>query len=120
MAVVYPNSVKEARLDAVRTLAASGTLEIGTAGMSSVLAIFSLTASAGAASNDVWTLALSCGTVTAGATGTAAAARIRGSGAADVITGLTVGTSGADVVLDSTSISSGQDVTISSATVTHA
>ena len=57
------------------------------------------------------------------ATGAAAAARLRTSADADVVTGLTVGIagSGADVILDSTSISSGQNVTIAAnPTLTHA
>ena len=117
MSVVYSNAVKDARMLAVRDEidggGGAGKLEIGTAGMASVLATFPLEAV--------------CGTVSgfpktdpADATGTAAAARIRDFADADIITGLTVGTSGTDIVLDSVAISSGQDVTINSAVVTHA
>ena len=52
--------------------------------------------------------------------GTAAAARIRTGGAADVVTGLTVGTAGADINLSSTAILVGQTCTISAGTITHA
>jgi hypothetical protein len=55
----------------------------------------------------------------ADATGVAAAARIRTGADADVVTGLTVGTSSADIILNSTSITAGQQVTINSATITH-
>ena len=52
--------------------------------------------------------------------GTAAAARIRTGADADVVTGLTVGTSDADIILDSVSITAGQTVTLNSASITHA
>lgn len=120
MAVTYDNTVKAARLTATRDAVVSGTLQIGTAGMASVLATFTLTNPGGTVTNDVWTLAFSASTVAAGATGTAAAARIRNSGGTNRITGLTVGTSGSDINLDNTSIASGQNVTLTSATITHA
>jgi hypothetical protein len=39
---------------------------------------------------------------------------------ADVVTGLTVGTSGSDINLNSVSITNGQTVTLTSGTITHA
>lgn len=121
MAVNYTNAVKDARLGAVVTqIGASGKLEIGTAGMASVLATFTLDATAGVASGGVLTLSGMPKNATASATGTAAAARIRTSGNTDIVTGLTVGTSATDIVIDNTSINSGQTVTLSSATITHA
>ena len=120
MAVTYDASVKTARITATRDAVANGTLEIGTASMASVLATFGLSATSGTVSGSVWTLAFDAGTVAAGASGTAAAARIKDSGGTARITGLTVGTSGSDINLDNTSINSGQNVTLSSATITHA
>lgn len=120
MAVTYATAVKTDRMTATRDKVANGTLEIGTSGMGSVLATFGLDAAGGTISGAVWTLVFDNSTVSAGATGTAAAARIKDSGGTAQITGLTVGTSGSDINLDNTSIASGQDVTLSSATITHA
>lgn len=122
MAVTYTTALKNTRLDAVTTaIGASGKLEIGTAGMGTVLATIALSnPAAAAASGGVLTLSgTPLSDTSADATGTAAAARIRTGANADVVTGLTVGTSGTDIVLNSTSITAGQAVTISSATITH-
>lgn len=127
MAVTYSATVKTARMTAVRDAidagGAAGKLEICSAGYASVLATVTLGysgASTGTVSGSVLTLAgFPRSDTSADATGTAAEARIRTSANADVITGLTVGTSATDVILDSTSITSGQTVTISSATFTH-
>lgn len=125
MAVNYPNAVKVARMNAVTTAAGTtAVLEIGTAGMASILATIEL-------GNPIAPTATGAGVLTlagfprsdtsADNTGTAAAARIRAaSGGTDIITGLTVGLSGADVILDSLSITAGQTVTINSAVFTHA
>lgn len=122
MAVTYTVAVKNARLNAVATaIGNAGKLEVGTAGMASILATFTLNSpAAGSASSSVLTLSGFPKTVAASATGTAAAARIRTSADVDIVTGLTVGTSSADIILDSTSITSGQNVTLNSATITHA
>lgn len=124
MAVTYPNNVKAARMTAVRDLmdagSGGGKLEIGTAGMGTVLATIVLSDPAGTISAGVLTLSGFPKSDTADATGTAAAARIRDSDNNDVITGLTVGTSGADIVLDSVNITTGQTVTINSAVFNHA
>lgn len=121
----YATDVKTARMTAVRDEidagAAAGKLEIGTAGMASVLVTITLDDPSGTVAADVLTLAGFPKTVQAAATGVAAAARVRDSNDADVITGLTVGTSGTDIVVDNTSINSGQNVTINaSPTITHA
>lgn len=128
MAVTYSTAVKTARMTAVRDQidagGAAGKLEIGTTAMATVLATITLGysgASTGTVSGSVLTLAgFPRSDTAADATGTAAAARIRTSANADVITGLTVGTSGSDINLDSTSITTGQNVTVNSATITHA
>jgi hypothetical protein len=125
MAVVYTNAVKIARMAAVVTQAGStAVLEIGNAGMATVLATITLGNPIAGAATGAGVLTLSGfprSDVAADATGTAAAARIRtSSGGTDVITGLTVGTSGADINLDSLSITTGQTVTLNSAVITHA
>lgn len=120
MAVTYDNTVKAARMTATRDQFANGTLEIGTTGMGSVLATFTLSASGGTIGTSNWTLAFTASSVTAGATGTAAAAQVKTSGGTARLTGLTVGTSGTDIVLNNTSIASGQTVTLSSAVINHA
>lgn len=124
MSVVYPNAVKIARMAAVVSQAGTtAVLEIGTTGMGSILASYTLSNPIAGAATGAGVLTLSGfpRNATAAASGTAAAARIRtGTGGTDIITGLTVGTSGTDIVLDSTSITSGQTVTISSAVITHA
>ena len=128
MAVTYSTAVKTARMTAVRDAidagGAAGVLEICSASYASVLATITLGysgASTGTISGAVLTLAgFPRSDTSADNSGTAAVARIRTSAAADVITGLTVGTSGTDIVLDSVSITAGQTVSISSATFTHA
>ena len=123
MSVTYTTAVKNARLNAVTTaIATTGVLEIGTAGMASVLATIPLAnPAAPAASGGVLTFSMPASDTSADATGTAAAARIRtATGGTDIVTGLTVGTTGTDIVLDSVSITAGQTVTINSASITHA
>ena len=121
MAVTYSAALKNTRLSAVVTaLGANAKLEIGTAGMATVLATIILDVIAGTVSAGVLTFSGMPKNDTADATGTAAAARIRTSADVDVVTGLTVGLSAADVILDSLSISAGQTVTLTSASITHA
>lgn len=123
MGVIYASGVRTSRmqqvLDAIDAGAAAGKLEIGTAGMASVLATIDLADPAGSVSGDVLTLTTPQSDTSADNSGTAAAARIRDSDDNDVVTGLSAGTSGTDVVLDSTAITAGQTVTINSATITH-
>lgn len=120
MAVTYTDAVKTARMTATRDHFASGKLQIGTAGMASVLAEFDLTVGGGTIATDTWTLAFVSTTDSALDTGTAAAARLVTSGAANDLTGLTVGTSGTDVIIDNTSITTGQTVNVTSASIQHA
>lgn len=120
MAVTYTDAVKTARMTATRDHFADGTLEIGTAGMASVLVTYGISASGGTIATDTWTLTFDAGTVAASATGTAAEARVVTNGAVNDLTGLTVGTSGTDIIIDSTSVTSAQNVTITSATLQHA
>ena len=124
MAVVYTNAVKIARMGAVTTQAGTtAVLEIGTTGMATILASFTLNNPIAGAATGAGVLTLSGfpKNATASANGTAAAARLRtATGGTDIITGLTVGTSGADLILDNVSITNGQTVTLNSATITHA
>lgn len=125
MPVIYPTNVKSARMTAVRDLADAGagpaTLQIGTTAMGTVLATIVLADPCGTVSGTVLTLSgFPRSDTSADATGTAAAARVRDSTGADVITGLSVGTSGSDINVDSVIITAGQTVTINAATVTHA
>ena len=126
MAVTYSTAAKTARLNAVVTQidagAGPGTLEIGTTGMASVLAILTLADPCGTVSGDVLTFDFDpdISDTSADNTGTAAAARIKDSNGTVIISGLTVGTSGTDIILDSVSITAGQSVTLTTGTITHA
>jgi len=107
--------------DQIDAGAGAGILQIGTTGMATVLAEITLGDPSGTVTNGVLTLSgFPRSDVSANASGTAAAARIRDSNSTDIITGLTVGTSATDIILDNTSINTGQTVTINSATITHA
>ena len=116
----YATALKTARITATRDHFADGTLVIQTTGGATDLVTFGLSASGGTIATDTWTLTFDATTVAAAATGTAAEAVIRTSGASADITGLTVGTSGTDIIIDNTSITSGQNVTVNSATIQHA
>jgi len=123
MAVTYSTAVKNARLSAVVTaIGTTGVLEIGTAGMATVLASLSLSNPAGTVASGVLTFSgFPKSDTEADASGTAAAARIRtATGGVDLITGLTVGTSMSDIIIDNVSIIAGQTITINSASITHA
>lgn len=126
MAVTYSTAAKTARMNAVIAQidagASAGTIEIGTSGMASVLAILTLADPCGSAASGVLTFDFDPDIVdsSANATGTAAEARIKDSDGTVIISGLTVGTSGTDIVLDSTSITAGQSVTLTTGTITHA
>jgi hypothetical protein len=122
MAVIYSNTVKNARLQAaIDAIGSGGTLRIGTTGMATVLATIPLASPAfSAPSAGAMALAGTPLTDTAAdATGTAAEATINTSGGAAVITGLTVGTSGANINLNSVAIQVNQEVRITSGTITH-
>lgn len=126
MAVTYSTATKTARMTAVvTTIGASGKLKLFTAA-DSLLATFTLSATAGTVSGAVLTLSDNNGgaagilSTTASAAGTATKASISTSADVDVITGLTVGTTGTDLILDNNTLTSGQSITINSATITHA
>lgn len=123
MAIIYTTAVKNARLNAVVSqIGGTGVLEIGTTGMALVLGTINLNATAGTSTGGVLTFSgFPKSDISADASGTAAAARIRtGPGGTDIVTGLTVSTTAGDIVLDSVSVTVGQTITINSATITHA
>lgn len=126
MAVTYSTATKTARLQAVVNQidagAGPGTLEIGTTGMGTVLAVLTLADPSGTVSGDVLTFDFDpdISDTSANATGTAAAAQIKDSNGNVIISGLTVGTATADIILDSVSITAGQTVTLTTGTITHA
>ena len=124
MAVVYPVALKNTRLTSVVTAidagATGGTLQIGTAGFATVLADIVLADPSGTVAAGVLTLSgMPRSDTSANATGTAAEARIRDSNGADVVTGLTVGTTGTNIVLNTVSIVAAAVVEITSGTITH-
>jgi hypothetical protein len=129
MGVIYSATAKTNRMTAVRDLidaahgggGGNGFVQIGTTGMATVLAEFTLNHASGTVSGSVLTFAgFPNSDTAANATGTAAAARILDGNANEVITGLTVGLSASDIILDSISINAGQTVTLNSFTITHA
>jgi len=97
-----------------------GYLEIGTTGMTLVLATIPLASPCGTVTDDVLTFDMPQSDTSADDTGTAAEARIRDSDDNDCITGMTVGISATDIIVNSTSITSTQNVSIVSASITHA
>lgn len=123
MAVVYATTLKTTRMTSVRDAidagAAGGTLEIGTTGMASVLAIVPLADPSGSVASGVLTFTMPQTAASAAAAGTAAEARIKDSNGNIIVSGLTVGTSGANINLSSTTIAVGDSVTLSSAAITH-
>jgi hypothetical protein len=124
MAVTYSATVKNNRLtqvvNAIDGGAGAGTLEIGTSGMSAVLAVLTLSDPCGSVSGGVLTFDTITADSEADSTGTAAEARIKDSDGNIIVSGLTVSTSGANVNLDNTSINEGQQVSLTSAAITHA
>jgi hypothetical protein len=125
MPVIYATSVKTSRMNATRLDVVDGTLELLSAG-DTVLAIFTLSATAGSVTGAVWTLAFAdadntvSGEAGAGSGTAATKAQIKDDGGTVVISGLTVALSSADIILDNTSIAENQSVVLTSATITHA
>lgn len=128
MAVVYPNATKVARMNAVVTaIGASGKVKWYTANGGTLLATFTLAATAGTvAGAGVLTFSDANGATagilntTAAAAGTATYAEVHTSADVPVITGMTVGTSGTDFVVDNNVLAVSQAITVNSAAITHA
>ena len=123
MAVTYATSLKTTRMTAVRDAidagSGAGTIEIGTSGMATVLAVLTLSDPCGSVSGDTLTFSAITSDSSADATGTAAEARIKDSSGNVIVSGLTVGTSGANINLNTTSITAGGTVSLSSGSLTH-
>lgn len=122
MAITLNTTLRNNRADQITSFAGtSAKLRLYTSayGTQLVECVCNATAFAAAASGGVLTLnAISNGT--AGATGTAAIARIyKSDGTTMVIEGLTVGTSGSNINISNTSINSGDIVSVTSATFTE-
>lgn len=123
MAVVYSNTLKDARMQAVVTALGSGAvLVLGTSALSGatgVLATIALNSPSFTVLNGVLTLSGVPLEDDATGTGTVAKAELRASGGAVVLSGLTVGTSGTDVLINATAISTGQTIQVTLGTITH-
>lgn len=122
MSVVYNATLKNTRLtDVVAAIDAGGAgyLELGTAGMASVLVTFPFSATCGTVTSGILTFSGTPWTEDAANSGTAAAAEVFSGAGTLIISGLTVGTSGSDINLSSTSIVATQPVTLTAASITH-
>lgn len=127
MSVVYSQSLKNTRMNDVKTAidAGSGAANLQIANSSgfgaptNILVTITLADPASAVVSDVLTFASLPVSASAAFTGTATQARIRDSDGNVVISGLTVGTSATNLVLNTTSIESGQLVRLDSGTITH-
>lgn len=124
MPIVYSTTVKNSRMEVVRTAAASGEIVIGTSalagGATGILVRIPLTAAVGTVANGVLTLTSTPRTGTAIASGVAAKAEIRSSSNVVVADGLTVGTAaGNNLVINADAISTGQTVQVSAGSITH-
>ena len=124
MAVVYHATLKNTRMNDVKTFidsgGAAGLLEIGTTGMATVLAVLPLSYPCGTVSGDTLTLSAITSDASADNSGTAAEARIKKSDGTVAISGLTAGVGGSyNVNLNSASITAGGQVSVSSGTITH-
>ena len=126
MAIVYNNTLKDARLqaviDAIDAGASPGKLVIGTSALSGatgVLATITLADPSATKTGGVLTLSGTPLSVAASATGTAAKAELRDSDDNVVASGLTVATSAADIIVNTTAFESGVTVQVNSGTITH-
>lgn len=121
MAVNYNATLKNTRMNDVLTaidVSAPGTMEIGTSAFGTTLVTITLASPAGTVTGAVLTLTVPK-SGTAGASGTAALARIKDGAGTVVVSGLTVGTSATDIIITNTSIASGDTVTMTAGTITH-
>jgi hypothetical protein len=123
MSVDYATTLQTKRLQdvvsAIDAAASAGTLEIGTASMVAVLAVFTLSKPSFAVAGNVMTMLGTPKTATAGAMGTAANAQIKDGAGNIIISGLTVDIGAADINFNSVAFASGQTITLNSATITH-
>lgn len=94
MAVNYSTTLKTTRMTAVRDAidggSGAGTIEIGTSGMATVLAVLTLSDPCGSVSGATLTFSVITSDSSADATGTAAEARIKDSAGNVIVSGLTI------------------------------
>lgn len=125
MAVTYSTTLKNFRMSAVGSFIDSGSgagrLELGPAGMGTILVSITLgdPCISGSATAGVITFAGFPKTGTAQSSGTLGAARLLDSGGDAHISGLSISTANAEVIVDNTSVVTAQLVVISSITITH-
>lgn len=123
MSVIYSVKLKDARMNEVRAAidagGSPGTLEIGTPGMATVLAVLTFAKPSGSTSGGVLIFNPITADSAADASGIAKEARIKDGNGAVVVSGLTVGTSGANINLGSVNITAGSPVTLSTGVITH-
>lgn len=124
MAVTYAASLKATRMQAVLTAldahANPATIEIGTAGMASVLCIVTLADPSFTLAGAVLTMAGPPKTSAAAiAAGNAAEARIKEGGGTVIVSGLTVGTAATDIIISAVAIALNDLVQMNSGTITH-
>jgi hypothetical protein len=125
MSVIYNNTIKDARMNAVLSAidsqTAHATLEICTTGYGAVLSTITLAKpSFSEASQALTLLGVPLSDNSAAGAGTAALARIKDGAGTVCISGLTVGVGTGDIQLGSVVISIGEVVQITSGTITHA
>lgn len=118
-ATTQANRMQEV-LDRIDNNASPAFIEIATTAFGSVLVTITLADPSFTRSAAVLTMAGAPKSGVAGASGTAAVARIKDGGGTVIVNNLSVGTSGTEIVLNSTSITNGQTVTITAGTITHA
>lgn len=125
MAVTYATLVKNHRMSAVGVFidsaAGAGVLELGPAGMGTVLATVTLetTSVSGSATAGAIVFAGFPKTATAVSVGTLGAARMADGNGTVVISGLSVSSANVEIIVDNTSVVTGQLIVISSITITH-
>lgn len=125
MAVTYATTLKNTRMSAVGvaidTTNGGGRLELGPAGMGTILATVNLgfPCISGSATAGVIVFAGFPLTATAVSSGTLGAARIVTSAGTSIISGLSVSSANVEVIVDNSSVVTAQLVVISSITITH-
>jgi hypothetical protein len=112
------NAVTPASGTSVDAAGNFGQLVIGTTGMATVLATFTLQNPSFSFATRTATLLGTPLTATASASGTAAVGQLRDKNGTVIVPALTVGTSGTDIIINSTTITSGETCTCTAGTIT--
>lgn len=124
MPVNYDPGLKDTRMNAVLSAIDSqpsaGTMEIASAGFTTIICIINLSKPSFSESGGVLTMLGAPKSSAAIGSGTATLARIKDGAGNTHINNLSVGVSGADINLSNTTITVGQTVTINGGTITHA